>query len=321
MSRISVIVPVYKVEKYLNRCVDSILEQTFTDFELILVDDGSPDNCVKICDDYAKKDSRIRVIHKQNGGLSDARNVGIDWVFKNSGSKWITFIDSDDWISPNYLEVLYNIVTKQNKDISICNFVKTDGLNENIFSDRVSVKFWNTEELFCENNAVATVAWGKLYKRDLFSKIRYPVGMLHEDAFVTYKLLFKYYEVAVVEEPLYAYFQRDSSIMNMSWSPRRLVAFDAYDEQIKFFKKNNFIKAYNRTIYAYTFVLIEQMEKCKNSPNYSDYYVKMRKMLKRHLFKYHRSETISLKTVPWLYSREFPLFMRIYSKMHRIRNK
>lgn len=323
MSRISVIVPVYKVEKYLDRCVESILVQTFTDFELILVDDGSPDNCGKMCDEYAKKDSRIRVIHKQNGGLSDARNEGIDWVFKNSDSEWITFIDSDDWISPNYLEVLYNIVTKQNKDISICNFVKTDGLNENIFSDSVSVSvsLWNTEELFCENNAVATVAWGKLYRKDLFSEMRYPFGMLHEDAFVTYKLLFKYDEVAVVEEPLYAYFQRDSSIMNVSWKPERLVAFDAYDGQIKFFKKNNFLKAYNKTIYVYTFVLIEQMEKCKNSPNYSDYYLKMRKMLRKHLLKYHKCESISLKTVPWLHSREFPLFMRIYSKIQRMRKQ
>lgn len=319
MSEISVIVPVYKVEKYLNRCIDSILAQTFIDFDLILVDDGSPDNCGKICDEYAEKDSRIRVIHKQNGGLSDARNAGIDWVFENSDSEWITLIDSDDWVSPNYLEALYNSAKKYNKDISICNFVKTDGLNENIFSDKVSVKLWNTEELFCENNAIATVAWGKLYRKDLFSEIRYPFGVLHEDAFVTYKLLFQYEEVAVIEEPLYAYFQRDSSIMNVSWTPKRLAAFDAYDAQIKFFKKNNLLKAFNKTVYVYTFVLLEQMDMCKNSPNYSNYYMKMRKMLRRHLLKYHKSETISLKTVSDLYAREFPLFMRIYCKIQRMR--
>ena len=107
---ISIVVPIYKVEKYIHRCIESILAQTFTDFDLILVDDGSPDNCGKICDEYAVKDKRIHVIHKENGGLSDARNAGIDWAFANSDSEWITFIDSDDWIHPKYLETLYNAV-------------------------------------------------------------------------------------------------------------------------------------------------------------------------------------------------------------------
>ena len=107
MGRISVIVPVYKVENYLHRCVDSILGQSFADFELILVDDGSPDNCGSICDAYAVKDSRIRVIHQENGGLSAARNAGIDWVFAHSDSQWLTFIDSDDWIHGSFLQILH----------------------------------------------------------------------------------------------------------------------------------------------------------------------------------------------------------------------
>ena len=103
---VSVIVPVYKVEKYIHRCVDSILSQTFRQFELILVDDGSPDNCSTICEEYALVDDRIRVIHRENGGLSAARNSGIEWVLANSDSQWLTFIDSDDWIHPQFLEVL-----------------------------------------------------------------------------------------------------------------------------------------------------------------------------------------------------------------------
>ena len=112
MPKISVIVPIYKVEKYLNRCVDSILHQTFTDFELILVDDGSPDNCGKMCDEYAEKDSRVVVIHKKNGGLSDARNKGLDWVFANSNSEYVVFIDSDDYIDERYLELLYKSIAE-----------------------------------------------------------------------------------------------------------------------------------------------------------------------------------------------------------------
>ena len=120
MSIISVIVPVYNVEPYLNRCVDSILEQTFTDFELILVDDGSPDNCPAICDEYARKDSRIHVIHQKNGGLSDARNAGIDWVVANSDSQWISFVDSDDWVHPMYLFTLLSAVKTTNTYVSVC---------------------------------------------------------------------------------------------------------------------------------------------------------------------------------------------------------
>ena len=116
---ISVIVPVYKVEKYIHRCIDSILAQTFSDFELILVDDGSPDNCGRICDEYALKDNRIHVIHKENGGLSDARNAGIDWAFEHSDSEWITFIDSDDWVHKKYLESLINGAINTNSDVVI----------------------------------------------------------------------------------------------------------------------------------------------------------------------------------------------------------
>ena len=122
---ISIIVPVYNTEKYLNRCVDSILNQTFTDFELILVDDGSPDNCGKICDEYKEKDRRVRVIHKPNGGLSDARNAGIEWALNNSDSEWISFIDSDDWVHPNYLDFLLRAAEQNNTSVSICGFLRT----------------------------------------------------------------------------------------------------------------------------------------------------------------------------------------------------
>ena len=121
MPLISVIVPIYKVKEYLNRCVDSILSQTFTSFELVLVDDGSPDECGEICDDYAIKDDRIIVIHQSNKGLSEARNTGIDWAMKNSDSEWLTFVDSDDWIHPDYLRLLYDSAIKTNADKSIRN--------------------------------------------------------------------------------------------------------------------------------------------------------------------------------------------------------
>ena len=122
MATISVIVPVYKVEKYLKRCVDSVLMQTFRDFELILVDDGSPDLCGEMCEKYAEKDKRVIVLHRENGGLSVARNTGLDWIFANSCSTYVTFVDSDDWIHPQYLEILLYILEKNNVPVSVGGF-------------------------------------------------------------------------------------------------------------------------------------------------------------------------------------------------------
>ena len=149
MQKISVIVPVYKVEKYIHRCVDSILGQTYADFELILVDDGSPDNCGAICDEYAAKDSRVVVIHQENGGLSAARNAGIDWAFANSDSQWISFVDSDDWIHPCFLERLWQAARTYRVSISCCKFQRVceEMLMEPI--QEVAAKIRKTEDIYC----------------------------------------------------------------------------------------------------------------------------------------------------------------------------
>ena len=148
MAQISVIVPVYKVEPYLRRCVDSILAQTFTDFELILVDDGSPDNCGAICEEYEKKDSRVHVIHQENEGLSAARNAGIEWVFANSNSEWLNFVDSDDWVHPQMLERLYHAVLEHNVKVSICGYEETDGEIHWTNADTAQVKLWPVEQFY-----------------------------------------------------------------------------------------------------------------------------------------------------------------------------
>ncbi len=165
MPKVSVIVPVYKVEKYLNRCVNSILAQTFTDFELILVDDGSPDNCPKMCDEYAEKDERIRVIHKENGGVSSARNDGIDM----SQGEWIMFVDSDDWIELNSLESLTNAILNDDidmvvggyKTITIRNEIDHMLENELLSKDKMKEKY---TEIADKGNLILTTPWGKIFK-------------------------------------------------------------------------------------------------------------------------------------------------------------
>lgn len=237
MPVISVVVPVYKVEAYLDRCVKSILAQTFEDFELILVDDGSPDNCGRLCDEWAARDSRIRVIHQQNGGLSAARNAGIDWVFANSHSTWFTFIDSDDWVHPQMLQRLLDAATAQDVKISVCGFGETTGENPVVASETLNAEPWEAKDFYTKFVMNATVAWGKLYHRSCFETIRYPFGKIHEDEFVTYRILFENEKLAAIPAPLYAYYINPAGITRKAWNPKRLHAWEAYEEQIVFFKE------------------------------------------------------------------------------------
>ena len=231
MPSISVIVPVYKVEDYLERCLDSILSQTFSDFELILVDDGSPDRCGMICDEYKEKDQRIKVIHKENGGLSDARNKGIDIAHGD----YLSFIDSDDWIHPQYLELLMKANEENHTSISICDFLRTDHFEKADIIKNPNVDLRELPSFFKEKNVQAITAWGALYNKDLFSDIRYPVGKIHEDEFTTYKVLFQTECISYVDEKLYYYFDTPGSIMNRPWSIKRTDVLYALDERYRFF--------------------------------------------------------------------------------------
>ena len=209
---IAVIVPVYKVEKYIHRCVDSILAQTFTDFELILVDDGSPDNCGRICDEYATKDNRVHVIHKENGGLSDARNAGMDYVIHKGESKWITFIDSDDWIARDYLEQLLNLCNKYNTDIGICRLLRCKEQPESIIDINVDYEASPYDALVYEGG-VACYACAKLYRTELIANYRFPVGMYMEDFYLIPEIILAAKRIAVSERQLYYYFINESSIL------------------------------------------------------------------------------------------------------------
>lgn len=242
MPTISVIVPVYKVEPYLRRCVDSILAQTFADFELILVDDGSPDNCPAICDEYAAKDSRVRVIHQENGGLSAARNAGIDWAFANSDSQWLSFIDSDDCVLTEYLKVLLNVAVSHQADISICGEFLVSSNNSIIEKRNFEGQQVYTAVEACEliyrgpdKHASFVSSCAKLYKKELFYNVRFPVGRLHEDQFTTYRLM--YYANKIVEDGrcMYCYYVNSESITHKTFSVKRYDDIDALDQAIAFF--------------------------------------------------------------------------------------
>lgn len=216
---ISVIVPIYNVEKYIRRCVDSIVSQTYKDLEIILVDDGSPDGCPQICDEYAAKDSRIKVIHKKNGGLSDARNTGIE-IAKGD---FIGFVDGDDYILPEMYEVLYKACVKHNVDIAMCGRRVIDEKNtiikyEFCMSSQIVLSAQEAVASLLTFQKCDSAAWDKLYKKSLFSSVRYPVGVHYEDQNVTSKLLYYAGEVCHVGQALYVYMRREGSITNSSFN-------------------------------------------------------------------------------------------------------
>lgn len=221
---ISIIVPVYKVEKYLKRCIDSILNQTYHNIEIILVDDGSPDNCGAICDGYQNIDSRVKAIHKENGGLSDARNAAIPLT----QGEYIIFIDSDDWVSMYYVEHLYKAVSMCQADLGISWF-------ENVFDEKalqskpeielVQYRCLTDKECLKKllyQDGVETSAWGKIYKRELVEQLRYPVGKLYEDIPVIYQVIKKSNKIAVISNVDYYYFQRLDSIQYQHFNLQKL---------------------------------------------------------------------------------------------------
>lgn len=235
MAQISVIVPVYNSEKYLSRCVDSVLAQTFSDLELILMDDGSSDASASICDAYADKDSRVHVIHQKNAGVCVARNNALDWVFANSSSQWLFFIDNDDWMHPETLERLHKAAMDSDVQISICGYELTNGADPQVQPELLEPVIWKAEAFYPQHFVNATVCWGKLYRRSIFDGKRYPPGKFLEDEFLTYRLLFESDRLAVIPAPLYAYFYNDTGITKSKWKPKRLDAWEAYEQQIAFF--------------------------------------------------------------------------------------
>lgn len=239
MPLISVIVPVYKVEEYLNKCVDSILTQTYRKLEIILVDDGSPDNCPTICDEYAKCDRRVIVIHKENGGLSDARNAGIEIA----RGEYIGFVDSDDCILPDMYEKLYNALKMNDADMSICNYLKVDKNGSVRYSDRKSHMKTEVitpkeamEKLFEEHIGCYVTVWNKLYNRNILENLRFEKGRLHEDEFFVHHAFGKCKKIACIEDGCYLYLQRNDSIMGNEFGIRRLDAGIAMLDRYFFFK-------------------------------------------------------------------------------------
>lgn len=280
--KISVIVPVYNVAKYLENCVNSILVQTYKDFELLLIDDGSTDISGEICDKLSTLDERISVYHKKNGGLSDARNYGI----KKSTGELITFIDSDDYISKNYLEVLYVVLKKYKADVSCVSCIETTKLDYNQDITGCDVDGCLDGESAIGNalsrKNIGVSACGKLYKRDLFSDVWFPEGALYEDLFTVPYLFEKCQRVAYSELKLYFYFIRLGSITNSHITEKHLEFFDNYKKLINHLDSKNQIN-HDAAIERVT---IESIKRFAEILLFSDDYYDKVKIVKEKSYKY-----------------------------------
>ena len=229
MPTVSVIIPVYKVEPYLDNCVQSVLDQTYTDFEVILVDDGSPDRCGEMCDGWAERDTRVRVIHQPNGGLSAARNAGID----AATGEYLAFSDSDDLLMPTYLEYLLSLFGEcPEAAITACNHIVVRGESRQKNSDFTGKRVFTRREAFEDvlyHGMIDVSAWAKMYRRSVFGTLRYPVDRLYEDTYMFGDLLSETSAVVFGGEPQYLYIQRGQSIVNGGFSEKRLEFLDAVE--------------------------------------------------------------------------------------------
>lgn len=239
---ITVIIPIYNVEKYLEKCVNSVLAQSYKNLEIILVDDGATDNCPAICDEYSKIDNRIKVIHKANGGLSSARNAGLD----NMSGEFVTFVDSDDYIDKDFISILYSLMIDKSCDLAICRYINVNEEGKLISNQTYienSIRVIEKKDIFNEfilNASFCVVtACVKLYDKKIFDDLRFDVGKINEDEFIYHKVLAKASRIVMVDKPLYFYLIREGSIVNRNKSIKNFDCIEAFILRAKYFKDIN----------------------------------------------------------------------------------
>lgn len=318
MPTISIIIPVYNTEEYLRRCLNSLLNQTFRDFELILVNDGSTDRSVEICEEYRARNSHIYVLNKNNGGAASARNLGLDWYYKNSRCEWLCFVDSDDFVHKRFLEILLDMAVEKHQDISMCSYKITheDNIDSEILRNNVSCI--NTERLWCDRQINCTIPWAKLFRREVFTDIRFPEGIIHEDEFTLYKALFKCKKIAFVDIPLYGYYQTAQSVMRGDWSPRHMTESEGIFSQLEFFLSNNYREAASYTAKIYLRSIYRNLIRSKESGDlYKNYTRTLKLQLQKGLIKYRKLAGINICNSNWLFYEAYPIATvpyRIYKK-------
>ena len=239
MKLLSIIVPVYNVKSYLKKCVESIINQTYTNLQIILVDDGSTDGSQDICDEFAQRDSRIVVIHKENGGLSTARNVGRD----RAKGVYIAFVDSDDWLEPNMYEALISQLEKHEADIVACSFYECKGDGKKAVGDSKNIRVIDTEEIFINKNQLRFLVWNKVFRRSFVEEMRFVPGQVYEDFHFCRQVFLKTKKLVYLDVPFYNYRISRPGNTNSSFKPGRMCIFGEFDALINDLAELHYDKA------------------------------------------------------------------------------
>ena len=297
MEKVSVIIPVYKVEEYLNKCVESVVNQTYTNLEIILVDDGSPDNCPQMCDEWAKKDERIRVVHKENGGVSSARNVALDVLT----GEYICFVDADDTIHPKYVEILLSNLKESNADVSVCSWKKVYDIskpqNKNYNKRKVDLVEYQGNEildlLYNKKVPLIMALWTKLYKKDIFKDIRFPEVVIAEDDAIIHLILNKCKKLVFSDCILYNNTQRDNSLTTSTFSKKKLYALKVFKDRINYMEQNR-PEFLDQSIHHYIRILILYFHYAKWSKMGADILNKLHHEIEEYINKGYTSRVVKL---------------------------
>ena len=317
--KVSIIVPIYNVEKYIRQCIDSILNQSMKDWELILVDDGSEDSSGNIADEYAAVDSRISVIHKPNGGLASARNAGLDVA----QGDYICFIDSDDWVDKNYLEILYDACIENGSEIAVCGYHKcygnereqipvTDKKRERVVGSDVIGR------IYTKYYVPTVVAWNKLYAAKMFEKLRYTEGIIHEDEAICAFLYYDAEDVVLLEECLYNYrTDNNGSIMGTKYSLKHLDMLKALEMRMNFFKEKDLRQYYEKDSFKYLYKILLNINDIKQADNIDNAHRVIKELKSRYWAKY--KETLGFS---WSIKRKAGMFVfGVFPKLYMLRYK
>lgn len=314
---VSIIVPVYNAEKYLKKCVNSILKQNYPDFEILLINDGSTDRSGEICDIFESQDERVRVIHKKNEGSASARNLGI----AQAKGEYIAFVDADDFISENYLSTLVGTLERTEADIVQCQFQKVNSYQGNIepCTPQKDIKIYSNIdalEAFCGKKEYLSTAvlWNKLYKKELFRKLSFPIGRGIDDEYLICRIVYRAKRIAVISDVLYYYYMSPNSQMRSAPSLKKLDNIDALEGQIRFLRKVNQPRLANMLMYRYYSSIIDGYYYVKkNFPNETELQKKLKKK-KRMFYVAILTKEVEIKDKCLLVFRNY--FPRFFERMH-----
>lgn len=314
--------PVYNAEEYLAPCIQSILDQTYEGFFLVLVDDGSTDGSAQICNEFVERDNRITVLSQENKGAAAARNRGIEWALTQTGVEYLAFVDSDDWVHPDYLLKLYEGIASTGCKLSICCAERTEVRDYHYHDESGVIEVKTPEYLWCKDRNLCVVPWGKLYSIDLFQTIRFPeYAKAEEDEFVSFRVLFACEKICFIQSRLYSYYQSTESVMRSRWTPKRMIGFDAEEEQLDFFYTNGYREALHEAVNTYIYSMHEVLKYIEPLCDDREYYacsLELKRRINRIHHLYFKVYKFPISGNEWVYAFKHPFVARILLHARRL---